>query len=462
MRTSKRVIRSNLAVRGVQGKVLELREDPREVILIGINHRGVQVDLREKFSLDASDCCALLERILERFPDSEHGIIEAVSYSTCNRVEVVAAVMPGHSEAAYAHIEALISVHSGVSIKEFRAISYRLNGIAAVRHVFRVGAGLDSMVLGEPQVLGQLKSAYLLAHELGTTRAVLNRLFHRAFGVAKLVRTKTKIGQNAVSVCYAAKELATQIFGDLSKASLMLIGAGDTGALALKHFHSAGIKECYVVNKTLARAAALAEPIGAAAVELSHFHHLLPHADIVIGASALPQGSQPLISKQVVEEALRQRPGCAQFYIDLAVPRNFDESIERISDAFLYNVDDLKDVVAQNIDARSFEQQRADVLIDEEVESFARWLDARGLEPLIRSLHLGHQRFAKDEIAKTLRRMRREGFDAEQCDRLQTMLDSFSAAMIAKMLHRPLTKLKQTATDDQNLARYFEELFLKD
>ena len=318
------------------------------------------------------------------------------------------------------------------------------------------------MILGEPQVLGQIKQAYSLAHKLGATRSVLNRLFHRSFGVAKAVRTKTKIGHNAVSVCYAAKELATQIFGDLSEASLMLLGAGETGSLALKHFCAAGVKQCYIVNKTFANAAALAEPIGGAAVELSHFKNIMPHADIIIGASSLPQGSEPLISKEAAEEALRQRPGDTQFYIDLAVPRNFDADICRLSDAFLYNIDDLEEVILKNIDARSLEQERAELLINDEVNRFDAWLETRRLEPLIKSVQVRHQNFAKQEICKTLRRMKREGFAEEQCEQLEKILDSFSSALVSKVLHRPLSNLKKGSAEDQHLSEHFESLFLKD
>ena len=462
MRTNKRVPESAKSSALGQNGLVELREHPREVLLLGLNHRGADVALRERFALDATDCRVILKKLLEPLPGTTHDIIEAVAYSTCNRVEVVAAVVPGTSAPAFSSIEALLSTHSGVAAHDVNSMLYRFKGSEAIQHLFKVGAGLDSMVLGEPQVLGQLKEAYQLAHQLGATRAVLNRMFQQAFSVAKAVRTKTKIGRNAVSVCYAAKELARQIFGDLSDASLMLLGAGDTGALALKHFCAAGVKQCYIVNKTFAKAAALAEPFGGAAVDLSHYQNILPHADIVIGASSLPQGSKPIISQESVEEALRLRPGNAQFYIDLAVPRNFDADIDRVADAFLYNIDDLQDVVSRNIDARSLETERAEVLIDQEVLRFDTWLDARRLEPLIRSVQVNHQHFAKQEIKKTLRRMRREGFDESQCLVLEEMLDSLSTALTGKILHRPLSNLKKTGVEDKRLAEHFEKLFLRD
>ena len=287
---------------------------------------------------------------------------------------------------------------------------YHLDQHKAVAHLFRVASGLDSMVPGEPQILGQLKDAFKHSMSFGATGELLNRLFQRAFGVAKSVRTQTGIGRNAVSVAFAGKELAARIFGDLSDASVMLLGAGDTGSLILKHLHKAGVERVYLANKTLERAAVLANEFNGVALDLGASWRVLPEIDIVVGACRLPLDSDPLISTEQVRAAQRERRGKPQFFIDLSVPRNFSQDLNELADVFLYNIDDLQGVVAENMGAREQEQVRASHLIDEQVERFNEWIASRAAFPLIKGARSKSEEFRRVELAKTLRRMRRAGF----------------------------------------------------
>lgn len=407
--------------------------------LSGINHRSAPLALRERFSVMEQQQDSLLRQTLDR-PE----ITEAVIVSTCNRVEIVASTPPDAEEAFRESVDLLLENHAGVPRSEFTPSLYQYQRDSAVTHLFRVAAGLDSLVPGEPQVLGQLKRAYVLAKAQGATRALLNRLFHRAFGVAKAVRTNTKIGHNAVSVCYAARELAEQIFGDLSKASVMLVGAGETGALALKHFRSAGVRRFYVANKTFSRAALLAESVGGAAIELSSIGSVLSQVDIIIGASSLGQDAEPIVKRSTAEQSLGERRGDPQFYIDLGVPRNFEPSIESIADAFLYNVDDLESVVQNNLDSREAEFSAAEVIVDEEVARFLSWLKTRSVEPTIRDLHRRYEQYRDVEVSRTLRRLRRRGFTEAQCLELEAALQDMGTALVRKTLHRPISALKHS------------------
>ncbi len=428
--------------------------------LAGINHRSAPLELRERFAVLEEQQDSLLRQSLDR-PE----ISEAVILSTCNRVEIVVSTPPDADRAFRESVDSLFEIHAGISRAKFSGSLYQFESDSAITHLFRVAAGLDSLVPGEPQVLGQLKRAYVSAKGQGATSALLNRLFHRAFGVAKAVRTNTKIGQNAVSVCYAAKELAEQIFGDLSQASVMLVGAGDTGALALKHFRSAGVKRFYVANKTLSRAGLLAETVGGAAIELSSIPTVLPQVDIIIGASGISQDAAPIIARAAVEQAIEARRGDPQFFIDLGVPRNFDSSIEDISDAFLYNVDDLQAVVERNLSSRESEFAAAELIVDEEVSRFLAWLKTRSADPSIREVQRQYAGYRDVEVARTLRRLKSSGFNEEQCRELEAALKDMGTALVRKTLHQPITTLKHSlsdagALDEERAAARFRDYLL--
>lgn len=447
-----------MSTRGTNGNALlkesSVGKTERMIALTGLNHRVAAVEVRERMAIND----ALAEEVLGDLVSLDE-IDEAVVLSTCNRTEVITTSRGLENSSLRSHIEGVFEQVSGMPQREFTSSLYSYNDSEAVGHLFRVAAGLDSMILGEPQVLGQLKAAYRVARKVGTTDGTLNRLFDRAFGVAKAVRTKTGIGRNAVSVCYAAKELALQIFGSLEGARIMLIGAGDTGTLALKHFQRAGASQFLVVNKTLSKAAELAELVGGAALDLHSFQPLLSQADIIIGAATLGQDAPPLIGSQDIQRAIRERVGQPQFLIDLGVPRNFDASIDGVADAFLYNVDDLEAVVAENVCARQMETQRAELIVSEEVQKFLRWLEMRSVEPAIREVLSIAQGFEEREVEKTLRRLRSLGLSDSQLPQVEDAIRDFSHALLAKVLHKPISTLKRQGIEDRSAVDSFREYF---
>jgi len=420
----------------------------------GLNHQTAKIDLRERFAVSGGDQDGVLAKVL-----SVDGIDEAVVINTCNRVELfVSTNSNATSESVSSGLEQVLAGVSGVGRKLFSDRLYHFREKSAVTHLFRVASGLDSLVLGEPQVLGQLKDAYEFASKMGAARGVLHRLFHRAFSVAKTVRSHTAISRNAVSVCFAAKELAQQIFGDLSEASIMLLGAGETGALAVKHFAAAGAHRFVILNKTISRAGHLADRFSGVAGGLERIQEYLPQTDIIISAAALSIGDEPLITAPMVQQSLKQRGGRPQFFLDLAVPRNVAPTVEEIDDAFLYNIDDLESIVEQNINARLVEAARAEVIVTQEVDRFWSWFETLPAEAAIRELVGRCEDFRGQEIEKTLRRLERSG-GINDGEILRAALEDLTQALVAKTLHSPLTALKRRAAEDPEILEVFRELF---
>lgn len=427
------------------------KESSSPISVYGLNYKQTPVGIREKFSISKDEYAPVLKNIV-----GKQGVDEVVILSTCNRVEFVTACSEKTALDRNALAEAIENI-SGISSEIFYKEAYLLQGSQAVSHVFKVAAGLDSMILGEPQILGQLKTAFKLAHEEGATSVYLNRLFQRAFGVAKAVRSNTKIAHHAVSVCYAAKELAQQIFGDLREASVLLLGAGDVGGLALQHFKGAGANKLFIANKTLANASQLADRFSAIPLALNQIDQVLSEVDIVIGACTLSREDSQVLNAEDVREASKKRLGQTQFYIDLGVPRNFDSKIAEIADAFLYTIDDLELVVSQNLGKRKLELSRAELIVGEAVKKYEDWLSQRALEPTIRALREKMMDDQKIEVEKTLKRIKRSGFGEQE---IRNALEEMSSALIAKTLHQPITHLKQTAESDDNTASLIRDLFL--
>lgn len=441
-------MRSNLAEKEIQ------KDSSGVIALSGLSHKTGGVDLREQFALKEDQYPLALQEILQG-----SDVSEAVVVSTCNRVEIIAATDSSAGERFTAHVEDVLEKLSGLSRGKFRENLYHLRGESAVGHVFRVASGLDSLVPGEPQILGQLKSAFALAHEHGATKTLLNHLFQRAFGVAKSVRSRTEIGKRAVSVCYAARELAQKIYADLSKQRVMLIGAGEMGTLALKHFQSAGAHQFFLANKTLSRAADLAGEVGGVALGLDAIEEFLPQADIVIGAATLERGMDALLTESMVREALQDRPGQPQLLIDLAVPRNFDSAIGQLNDAFLFNVDDLEGVVQENLETRRGALDQAELIVGEEVLKFLSWMQRRSVEPVIKQTLEDFDHLRSEEVLKALRRLDRGALSAEQQIEIEKVIEQLSQTLLAKVLHQPIRVLKAQATEDPQLLEIFREFF---
>lgn len=436
-----------------------------DVVVSGMNHRSAGIEFREKFAVSSHNSQKTLSVVLQT-----PGIKEAVVVSTCNRVELITSIVPQHTRSPSPEIssheirrtfQGIFEELSGLEGNRIAQNLYLYRDWDAVSHVFRVACSLDSMVVGEPQILGQLKEAYHLAQAVGATSALLNRLFHRAFGVAKVVRTKTNIGRNAVSISFAARELARKIFDDLGSATVMLLGAGEIGALTVKHFHSTGVKQIFVINRTVERAVDLASSIGAIPLRLEQLPQFLSQADIVIGTCMLSNESPPLVTQSMMKTALRHRPDKPQFFIDLSVPRNFSADLGDLPGVYLYNIDDLQEIVQNNLEGRTLEINHAEMLVNEEVERFFAWRNQQSVAPTIREF--GHKlTVLKDnEIKTTLRRLRREGVSDNQQALFESALEDFSRALLAKTFHQPLTALKEHGTRDRALEELFRELFLK-
>ena len=368
---------------------------------------------------------------------------EAMVLSTCNRVEILAVGARGADETIIRHwAEAC-----GKKPEELRPYVYRYSGAEAVRHLFTVASSLDSMVLGEPQILGQLKSAYKSALGLGTTKIILNRLLHRAFSVAKRVRSETGVASSAVSISYAAVELAKRIFGDMSAYRAMLIGAGEMAELAATHLINAGIKSVWVANRTHERAAELAarwdsESGGRCegrAVPFSELFEQLHEVDIVISSTGAPEA---IISARDMGAVMRKRRNRPMFFIDIAVPRDIDPDVNGLDNIYLYDIDDLKEVVEENLAQRQEEAVKARAIVEEEAEAFLRWQGSLGLQPTIIELIRRTEQIAGEELNRTLRKL---DVDEETEQALRAMLRSIAK----KLNHKPITFLKRRHEEEE-------------
>ncbi|HEX2260846.1 MAG TPA: glutamyl-tRNA reductase, partial [Candidatus Binatia bacterium] len=346
----------------------------KEIIIVGMNHRSAPIEVRESVAFESSEVREALNRLR-----SNPSIQESVILSTCNRVEVVAAAWNGQS--ASEEIKAFLAEQKAQ--KSFDSLDdhvYTHHGPEAVRHLFRVAASLDSMVIGEPQILGQLKQHYNAAQEAGTVGTILHRLFHRSFSVAKRVRNETAIASRAVSVSSVAVELAKRIFDRLDDKTVMLIGAGKMGDLMARHLQRSGVKSLMVTNRTFDRAVELAGRIHGSPILFEDFPRYLTLADLVIGCTGSPE---ILIGAATVDKVLRERKQKAMFFIDIGERRNFDPAINEIDNVYLYNIDDLQGVAEENLLERSSEAEKAEGIVQEEVQHFTGWIQSLDQVPTI-------------------------------------------------------------------------------
>ena len=316
-------------------------------LALGINHKTASVDVRERVAFTPEQLVEALQQLCRLTPSREAAIL-----STCNRSELY---LEQDQLSADEVLRWLADYHR-LNLDELRACAYIHQDNDAVRHMMRVAAGLDSMILGEPQILGQMKSAYAVAREAGTVGPLLGRLFQATFSTAKTVRTDTAIGENPVSVAFAAVSLAKQIFADLHRSQALLIGAGETISLVARHLHDQGVKRIVVANRTLERASQLAEQFGAHAVLLADIPQELAHSDIVISSTA---SQLPILGKGAVERALKQRKHKPMFMVDIAVPRDIEPEVGELDDVYLYTVDDLHEVIEENLKSRQGAAQAA-------------------------------------------------------------------------------------------------------
>ncbi len=405
----------------------------RDIHLLGLNHRTASVEIRERFAL--TERCSPETWLL---PQSG-AIAESLILSTCNRVELTLVGGPDAPEEA---IERWCQAR-GRRPDELRPYIYCHHGEDAIRHMFSVASSLDSLVLGEPQILGQLKAAYRAAVAAKTTGTILSKLMHKSFSVAKRVRTETAVASSAVSVSYAAVELAKRIFDDMGTHEAMLIGAGEMAELAAMHLLQAGIRRIRVANRTAARAEELAERIGADVVPFERFFEHLAETDIVISSTGSPD---PILCAKDMREAMRRRKQRPMFLIDIAMPRDIDPEVNTLDNVYLYDIDDLKEVVEENQAQRRGEAQKARAIVVEETGAFLDWTRSLELQPTIVDLVRRGEDIMQEELALTCRRLAAQGTLTEDArDALRVMADS----LIRRFNHEPIMFLRSGLEDGE-------------
>jgi glutamyl-tRNA reductase len=401
-----------------------------QIVLLGVNHNTAPVEVRERLSLSGSDAPAL--RLFSELPSCE----EVVFLSTCNRVEVL--VSASRLDEVKESIKGLWQQMGEMDSSTLQEVLYEYEGMSAIRHLFRVASSLDSMVVGEPQILGQLKDAYRMALEAKTAGMVLNRLLHKAFSVAKKVRTETRIASHAVSISYAAVELAKKIFGDLSGKGGMLIGAGEMAELAAQHLISSGAGKLVVANRTLSRAVELARSLGGSAISLEEVEDALIDVDIVISSTGAPG---IILRKDQVKRIMRPRRHRLLFIIDIAVPRDIDPKVNDIDNVYLYDIDDLKGVIKFNKAEREKEASKADRIVEEEVIKFIAWMESLNVVPVIQHLQEKAEAVRQKELSRSHKVL--ESLNDEQ----QKALDVLTRSIVQKILHDPIVCLKKGAQE---------------
>jgi glutamyl-tRNA reductase len=413
----------------------------RRLLALGLSHQTAPVALREKVAFAAERQPEALAALLAR-----PGVEEAALVSTCNRTELYCTVASGHE----AEPARWLAESHGLAADELNGCLYQHADERAVRHVFRVAAGLDSLVLGEPQILGQVKEAWQLARDTGSLRSGLDRLFQHGFAVAKRVRTDTAIGAHPVSVAFAGVRLAQQVFSDLREATVLLIGAGETIELAARHLVEQNARRLLVANRTLENAQALAGRIGGYALGLDDLGRHLAEADVVISATA---AREPILHRADLAQALRQRRHRPMFLLDLAVPRDIAEDVATLEDVFLYTVDDLDQVIEENRRSRQAAAREAEAIIDLQVEHFLGWWRAADRQGLIRDIRSQAER-ERDAVLTRAQQMLAQGKPADEA------LRYLANTLTNKLLHAPSAALREAAQRGElDLFRAAERLF---
>lgn len=400
------------------------------LLALGINHKTAPVALREKVAFTPDALVKAFSSLKER-----DGIDESVIISTCNRTEIY---INGQLEQFEPLLNWLAEFH-GVSGDEIQQNSYQLRQQEAIKHIMRVASGLDSLVLGEPQILGQVKQAFSDAKHSGMVDQSFDKLFQHTFNVAKRVRTETEIGANAVSVAFASVQLAKHIFANLSKRSVLLVGAGETIELVGQHLKEQGVKHLAVANRTVSRAESLASQLGADVYTLAQLPEHLKDYDIVISSTA---SQLPLIGKGMIERALKQRRNMPMFLVDLAVPRDIEPEVNELGDAYLYTVDDLQQIVEQNMASRELAAQEAEKLVESQVSSFVKWQQSRKSIDLVKQFRERGEAQRDELVEKALNQLA-EGKSAEAA------LQELAYKLTNTLMHGPTRALRQAASDTE-------------
>lgn len=408
--------------------------------IFGLNHNTAPVEIRERVIFSGDDVSRALSQVVDL-----DGIDEAVLLSTCNRTEFYVVSNSGSTE----RLEAWLEHDQDLDVETRKAL-FTLEKDDAIRHIFRVACGLDSMVLGEPQILGQLKDAYRQAQQAGSVGSRLGRLFQHTFSVAKKVRTDTEIGGSPVSVAYAAVTLANQFFAGFSQHTALLIGAGVTMELVAKHLASKGIGRLFVANRDVGRAQALAGQFGGFALPLSEIEGTLPEADILISSTA---STDPVVSFEQMTKAVQARKHKPVFAVDIAVPRDIDPAVSAIDDVYLYTIDDLDRVIIEGQSSREAAAVDANQILDDEIQRYLSMERSKEVAPIITELR-DHGDSIRDEVMKQARLRLNKGVGVAD------VLEYATASMMKKILHRPSVRLRKAGEhSDKEMVKAARELF---
>jgi glutamyl-tRNA reductase len=418
------------------------------ITLIGLNHKTAPLAVRERLLAGCQEEKNLLPGLM-----TLDGVREAMFLSTCNRIELVACIN-GREETARKMLEYLAAGGS-LTPKEAMDCLYVYHDEDAVRHLFRVASSLDSLVMGEAQILGQVKEAYRLALEMNSTGAVMNRLLHRAFRTAKRVRSETAIAVNPVSVSFAAVELARKIFGSLAGKKILIIGAGEMAELTGRHLVSSGAEEITVANRSPAQASALAEKFHGVAASLDDLEEKLIDADIVISSTGAPSY---IVGADLIRRIHHRRKNRLLFLIDIAVPRDIDPAAGGIENVYLYNIDNLQDIVDENMKVRKKEALKAELIVDEEVKRYLNWIAELEAVPTIISLRKKLEGIVQMEMAKANPWL--QTLEADERQKVEILINS----VVNKMLHSPMTVLKEESSEFKaaNIVALTRQLFRLD
>lgn len=411
------------------------------LLALGLNHQTAPVSLREKLAITPSALGDVLADLT-----TQQGVMEAAVLSTCNRTEIYCRVESGAERLP----EHWLAQFGQLRPDQLDTYLYRHRDGAAVRHLFRVATGLDSMVLGEPQILGQVKEAWQAARASGALKTPLDRLFQQTFAVAKRARTDTRIGAHPVSVAFAAVRLAQSVFSALDQATVLLIGAGDTIELAARHLNDHKVKRLLVANRTLEHAQSLASRFGGVALPLDELERHLAEADIVLSATA---SREPILRREAVKQALRQRRHRPMFLLDLAVPRDIEPAIAELDDVFLYSVDDLEQVIDENRRSRREAAEQAEAIIELQVEHYLSWWRASGEQDTLKRLRQSGEA-TRDAVLARANELLTQGRSPEQA------LEYLAHTLTNKLLHTPSVALRQAAQQgDRELLHAAARLF---
>jgi glutamyl-tRNA reductase len=403
------------------------RATAMDMIVVGLNHQTTPVEWRERLHFPADTLDGPLEKLASYIEGGERVIL-----STCNRVEIYGHVQ--HLALGTNRLQQFLGDYHGLVTDTLTPYLYTHHGAAALRHLFRVVSSLDSLVIGEPQITAQVKEAFAIARRANATGAVFNQIFERAFAVAKRVRTETHIGEQAVSISYAAIELAKKIFQDLSAKTVLVLGAGEMSELTARHLIDQGVGHLLVANRSQERSLDLASRLQGEGVALADLSTYLHRADIIVSSTGAPD---VILHKAEVQNALKRRKNRPMFFIDIAVPRDIDSAVNELDNVYLYDIDDLQHVVEENRRAREREAALAETIIAREVEDVLRWFDEQQVVPAVIRLRRKAETIRHQELEKLFSKL------GPLSDAERQAIEAMSSSIVNKLLHTPIVRLKQ-------------------